>query len=195
VPVQQEGLGACTLGISPSSASYSKDGATGSFGVSAPAHCSWSATSNSPWLTITSGSTGSGNGSVGYAVDRNRDVDARTGTITVGAETFTVTQTGDQPAPQACEYSVAPIEFTPCMSVPYNLTATLTTQQGCTWTATAGAPWMNVTGGQSGSGSGVISFTVTDNWDAPRHGVVMVRWPTITAGQNLQVTQAGCYNA
>jgi hypothetical protein len=81
------------------------------------------------------------------------------------------------------------------MSVPFSLTATITTQQGCTWTATAGAPWITVTGGQSGNGSGVISFTVSDNWEAPRHDVVMVRWPTVTAGQNLQVSQAGCYYA
>jgi hypothetical protein len=41
----------------------------------------------------------------------------------------------------------------------------------------------------------MVSFTVSDNWEAPRHGVVMVRWPTETAGQNLQVAQAGCYYA
>ena len=76
--------------------------------------------------------------------------------------------------------------------MPYNLTATITTQQGCTWTASPGASWITVTGGQSGSGSGVISFMVSENWESPRHGVVMVRWPTVSAGQNLQVAQAGC---
>jgi hypothetical protein len=81
------------------------------------------------------------------------------------------------------------------MSAPYTLSATITTQQGCTWTASAGTSWISMTGGQSGSGSGVISFTVSDNWDAPRRGAVMVRWPTESAGQNLQVAQAGCYYA
>jgi hypothetical protein len=115
--------------------------------------------------------------------------------ITVGGRTFTVNQEADTPPPAVCEYSVAPIEFNPCLSVPFNLTATLTTQPGCTWTAASGASWITVTGGQSGSGSGTISFTVTDNYDAPRHGVVMVRWPTVTAGQNLQIFQAGCHYA
>lgn len=194
VSVHEEGLGACTLEISPTSASFNKDSANGSFAVTAAAHCQWSATSNSQWLVVTSGSPGSGNGSVGYSVERNRDVNARTATIAVGARTFTVNQSGDTPA-AVCEYSVTPIEFSPCMSVPYNLTATVTTQQGCTWTATPGASWITVTGGQSGSGPGIVSFTVSDNWDAPRQGVVMVRWPTVTAGQNLQVAQAGCYYA
>lgn len=194
VAVQEEGLGACTIEISPGGASYNKDAVTGSFAVTAPSHCQWSATSNSPWLGVTSGSPGTGHGTVAYSVDRNRDVNARTGTITVGARTFTVDQAGDPPAPQVCEYSVTPIEFTPCMTAPA-MSATITTQQGCSWTATPGASWINVTGGQSGDGSAVISFTVSDNWDAPRRGVVMVRWPTETAGQNLQVAQAGCYYA
>lgn len=195
VSVQEEGLGACTLELSPASASFNKDAANGSFAVTGPAHCQWSPTSNAAWLVVTSGSPGAGNGTVSYSLERNRDVNARSGAIAVGARTFTVNQAGDPPAPPACEYSVTPIEFTPCMSVPYNLTATITTQEGCSWTAASGASWITVTGGQSGSGSGVVSFTVSDNWDPPRHGVVMVRWPTQTAGQNLQVAQAGCYYA
>jgi hypothetical protein len=192
VSVQEEGLGACTLEIAPTGVSMNKDSATGSFAVTAPAHCQWSATSNSVWLAVTSGSPGSGNGAVTYSVETNRDVNARSATIAVGARTFTVDQAGDTPGPVLCEYSVSPVGFSPCMSVSYALTATITTQQGCTWTASPGASWITMTSGQSGSGSGVISFTVSDNWDAPRQAVVMVRWPTVTAGQNLQVLQAGC---
>jgi hypothetical protein len=195
VPVQEEGLGACALEISPSSAAYNKDGGAGSFAVTTPSHCSWLAVSNSPWLTVTSGNPTTGNATINYSVDRNRDLSSRTGTIAVGDRTFTVNQSADTPAPQVCDYSVAPVEFTPCMSAPSTLTATLTTQQGCTWTSTSGASWIHVTGGQSGTGPGIISFTVTENWDAPRRGVVMVRWPTVTAGQNLQVAQAGCLYA
>ena len=194
VAVQEEGLGACTIEISPSSASFNKDSANGSFSVTAPAHCQWSAASTASWLTVTSGSPGSGSGTVSYSVERNRDVNPRTGTIALGTRTFTVNQAADTPAP-TCEYSVAPIDFTPCMSVPSTLTAAITTQPGCTWTAAPGASWITVTGGQSGSGPGVVSFTVSDNWDPPRHGVVMIRWPTPTDGQNLQVAQAGCYYA
>jgi hypothetical protein len=54
---------------------------------------------------------------------------------------------------------------------------------------------MTMTAGTSGLGSGTVRFRISDNWDAPRNGVVMVRWPTPTAGQNLQVAQAGCYYA
>jgi hypothetical protein len=194
VAVQEEGLAACTIEISPATASFDEGSDVGSFDVTAPAHCQWSATSRAAWLKVTSGSPGAGNGTVRYAIERNRDRSARTGAIAVNDRTFTVEQSGETPAPAVCEYSVTPVEFAPCMTAP-TMSATIRTQQGCTWTAAADASWINVTGGRSGSGPGLVSFTVSDNWDAPRHGVVMVRWPTATAGQNLQIAQAGCYYA
>jgi len=171
--------------------SHGKDGATGSFAVSAADSCPWTAASTAAWLAITSGSTGTGNGTVTYAIERNRDVASRTATIAVADHLFTVTQAGDIPVPPICEYSVRPVEFTPCMTAP-SMSATITTQESCSWTAAAGAPWITLTSAPSGSGPAVISFTIADNWDAPRHGVIEIRWPTITAGQNLQIQQAGC---
>jgi len=53
----------------------------------------WAATSDSPWLRITN-ATGTGNGTVSYAVDANPDGASRTGTITIAGQTFTVTQWG-----------------------------------------------------------------------------------------------------
>ena len=188
VAVRQDGAGACTYDILPGSATYNKDAATGSFAVTSPGHCAWNAASSAAWLVVTSGQ-GTGNGTVAYSVERNRAIAQRTATIAVGDRTFTVTQSGDA---GICQYSVSPVVFEPCMSTPLDLTATVTTDQGCTWTAAAGASWISVVGGQSGVGSGTVRFRVSDNWEAPRQSVVMVRWPTATAGQNLQVLQAGC---
>ena len=36
--------------------------------MTAGAGCAWTATSNASWITINSGSSGTGNGSVGYTV-------------------------------------------------------------------------------------------------------------------------------
>lgn len=189
VAVRQDGLEPCSIEIAPGTASYNKDSATGTFGVTTLVHCQWSATSNAAWLAITAGGQGTGSGTVSYSVDRNREPAARTAAIAVADKTFTVTQAGDA---GVCDYSVTPVQFTPCMSVPYNLTATITAPDGCAWTADPDASWITVTGGRSGSGSGTITFRVSDNYDAPRQSVVKVRWPTVTAGQNLQVLQAGC---
>jgi hypothetical protein len=192
VPVRQEGrTSQCTIQLSPASVSFSRDSATSSFLVVAAEQCRWSAVSDSAWLAVTSGSPGTGRGSVAYSVERNRASGARKAIVTVGDARFTVTQAGDSPAP-VCTYSVTPVVFSPCMSVPADLTATVSTQQGCTWTADSDSAWISIGAGRSGNGPGVITFRVSDNWDAPRAGVVRVRWPTVTAGQNLHVSQAGC---
>jgi hypothetical protein len=94
----------------------------------------------------------------------------------------------------ACQYSVGPVDFSPCMPGG-SVTATLTTQASCPWTAAPDASWLNVPSGPSGTGSAVITITFPDNYDAPRQGIVMVRWPTPTAGQNIRVAQAGCLYA
>lgn len=195
VAVRQDAAAPCRIDIAPRDASFSKDSATGTFAVTADAGCSWTAVSQAAWLVVTGGSPGVGTGTVSYALDRNRELTGRTGTITVGGQTFTVSQAGDTGPAPVCEYSVAPIEFTPCMTSPV-MTATVTTSgQGCSWTAEADAPWITIAGGQGGTESGTITFTVSDNWLAPRSSVIKVRWPTVTAGQNLQIRQAGCHYA
>jgi hypothetical protein len=88
-------LGICTFGISPNTNTLGYSGGTGVFTVNASAGaCTWTATSNAAWLTVSSGGSGTGNGTVSYAVSANTDTSSRTGTITIGGQTFTVTQTG-----------------------------------------------------------------------------------------------------
>lgn len=181
----------CTYSISPGSASTGKDAATGTIAVTAPATCAWTADGSASWLTVTGGNQGSGNGTVTYSVSRNPDTTARTATIRIADQTFTLTQSGDL---GVCQYSVAPVDFSPCMRS-VELSSQVTAQSACTWTAEPGASWITISSGHSGSGSGTVRFKVSDNYDAPRSGVVMVRWPAMTAGQNLRIAQAGCYYA
>jgi len=191
--VTQQGRAAtvCTYDVSPGSAQFGKDAGTGTFAVSAPGDCTWAATSSAPWLVVSSGNQGSGNGSVSYTAGRNLDVADRTATITVADRVFTVRQSGDV---GRCEYAVAPVELTPCMPKG-SLAASVTATANCPWSATANASWLAVPSGASGTGSSVITIAFTDNYDAPREGIIMVRWPTPTAGQNIRVAQAGCVYA
>ena len=55
--------------------------------------CTWTATSNASWLTITSGVSGTGSGDVTYSVAANSG-GVRTGTLTIADQTLTVTQQG-----------------------------------------------------------------------------------------------------
>jgi Zn-dependent metalloprotease len=86
--------GTCTFNISPTSASSPSTGGTGTVTVTATAGCGWTAVSNATFITVTSGSSGTGNGSVGYSVAANTLTTSRTGTLTIAGQTFTVTQAG-----------------------------------------------------------------------------------------------------
>jgi subtilisin family serine protease len=87
--------------IAPTSQSFTTAGGTGSISVTTTANCPWTASSNASWITINSGSSGSGNGTVNYTVAANTNSTDRTGTITVSQRTFTVTQSGVGCAPKS----------------------------------------------------------------------------------------------
>ena len=72
---------AATLSVYPSGSLLPSAGATGcQFAVTA--HLPWTAIANQPWIHITSGTPGVGNGTVIYSVDANVNT-SRTGTIIV----------------------------------------------------------------------------------------------------------------
>jgi uncharacterized delta-60 repeat protein len=81
----------CTYSLSPTSADFPSAGGTGSFLVTTEAGCSFTAVSNSEFITITGGSTGSGSGTINFSVALNSSA-ARTGTITLDGQTFTINQ-------------------------------------------------------------------------------------------------------
>jgi hypothetical protein len=75
--------------------------------VTAPASCTWTASSNADWLTITSGGSGSGNGTVNYSVATNTSGSSRTGVSRIGPPMFTVTQAGAMASLSAASHSGA----------------------------------------------------------------------------------------
>jgi len=177
----------CTLTLQPESIDLPKDAASGSFAVNATGTCAWTATSNADWLLVTSPPDGTGSGTISYAVSRNNAITARSGAIAVGQEVFIVRQQGDV---GNCEYSVAPVDFSPCMPAT-TLKVTVTTDAVCPWTANTAAGWIGLSQ-SSGTGPATIDLSIGENYDAPREGIVQVRWQTATAGQNVRVAQAGC---
>src|SRR5262249_55422214 len=61
----------CTFGISPAGQAFGPAGGDNSVSVTAPGGCAWSAVSNDAFVTVTSGASGSGDGTVQYTVDAN----------------------------------------------------------------------------------------------------------------------------
>ncbi len=83
----------CTYSISPENRSAAANGGTNTVSVTAPNGCSWTATANDNWLSVTP-TMGSGNGQVSYSVQPNTSPSSRSGTLTIAGQTFTVTQAG-----------------------------------------------------------------------------------------------------
>lgn len=84
----------CSFTIAPTSAQMTAAGGSGTVAVTTAAGCAWTATSSTAWLTITSGASGAGNGTVTYSVAANTATASRTATLTIAGQTFTVTQAG-----------------------------------------------------------------------------------------------------
>jgi hypothetical protein len=85
---------ACSYTLSEYSKPFISAGGTGSFSVIAGSGCSWSAVSGTSWITVISGISGTGNGTITYSVKPNSTSQQRTGSITVQDKYFTITQAG-----------------------------------------------------------------------------------------------------
>ena len=84
----------CIDFLSASSHLFGPERDQASVQVEAASDCDWSARSNTAWIRVTSGGSGSGSGQVSYTVTRNPRSTARSGTLTIGGWTFRVTQAG-----------------------------------------------------------------------------------------------------
>ena len=97
----------CVTGLQPTSATYSATGGSGTIAVAAAAGCSWTAATTASWIHVTSGGTGSGNGTVGYSVDANSGA-ARNDNIQAGGQTFAISEAAaGPPAPAISQGGVA----------------------------------------------------------------------------------------
>jgi pimeloyl-ACP methyl ester carboxylesterase len=80
----------------PSSFSLPDIGGSGSFSLSTGNLCPWTAVSSVPWITITSGASGTASGTVTFSAEINLSPVARTGTITITGLGSTVAVTVNQ---------------------------------------------------------------------------------------------------
>ncbi|MDQ3754701.1 MAG: PQQ-dependent sugar dehydrogenase [Acidobacteriota bacterium] len=97
----------CSFSITPTAQSFAATGGNGSVTVNTTSDCNWTATSSVSWSRITAGSAGTGNGAVTFSVEANTGP-ARTGTLIIAGQTFTVTQAA---APATVQFSAPAYSF------------------------------------------------------------------------------------
>jgi hypothetical protein len=180
----------CEYATSLDSQRFGPDGGSGRIQVTATPGCRWTATADAGWLTLVP-PEGAGNGEVVFTVAAWNGADERSATIQIAGRPMIIRQDRDV---TACTYSVDPVEFT----LHWHQTGgdvRVQTANGCPWTAASGDSWLGVPA-TSTSGSGSIAFGVGQLVSSEtRKAPVMLRWPTATAGQNVWVTQEGCWFA
>jgi hypothetical protein len=94
VTVTQSSSSSCTFAISPTTRAIAAGGGSSNTLViiTGGTNCSWTANSNVPWITITSGATGTVGATVTFDVALHTESTERVGTLTVAGQTLTVTQ-------------------------------------------------------------------------------------------------------
>ncbi len=174
----------CTYSINPTSLAPAATGATAStVTVTAGAGCAWTATTATSWITITAGASGSGPGAVVFNVAANTGA-ARTGSMTIAGQTFTVTQAAASAPPPQCNYSINPTSQS-IGAAGGSGTIAVTAGAGCGWSATSAASWIVIATGASGTGNGSTTLTIAPNTGAARSGTVTI------AGQHLHGQSGG----
>ena len=158
----------CRFDLRPASQSVGAGGGAGSVNVAVLSECTWTATTDVSWMTLTPPLTGNGNGTVAFTVAPNGG-DQRTGSVIIGGQRSVVTQAAVVASP--CGYRIAPTS--------QNIGATggagtvaVSAQGGCGWTASSSAAWITVTAGSTGSGNGSVAFSVAANTGASRSGTL-----------------------
>lgn len=120
--------------------------------------CSWSAVSNDPFITITSGTNYTGNGTVQYTIPGNTNAFPLTGTMTIAGHIVTVDQ-----GPGGCAYTLTPLGATIKAAGESATVKVIPNLSDCAWTAVSNDPFITITGNASGIGRGTVSYTVAAN--------------------------------
>jgi len=81
----------CWFKLDPGDQAFGRAGGAGSVALASDQACQWTSSSSVDWITITSAWSGTGSGTLTFAVAPLKKK-KRTGTLTIGSTIFTVTQ-------------------------------------------------------------------------------------------------------
>lgn len=126
--------------------------------VAALVETTWSVTPNASWISVVDSGHGYGNDTLIVAVGANPSVLPRTGTVSIGSKTLTVTQRGmTEPS-----LSITPAEAVASPIGAYGNVAVYSTPDA-PWTAESQDSWITVSDGTTGAGNGNTKYVVTAN--------------------------------
>src|SRR5271165_453883 len=190
----------CTFTLSSQSATVTAAGGNGSVNVTAASGCTWTADTSSNFITISSGASGSGNGTVAYSVAANTGT-ARSATVSIAGQTFTVNQSGASgPAPLAIVTGsnlpggIATSAYSATLLAsggqpPYSWQVTAgSLPSGLTLSSTGGT----IAGTPAAAGTTMFTITVTDSASGVQSQAFSIA--VAPAGTGITITNTGFPN-
>jgi len=182
----------CQLGLTAPATPLPASGSSVSLNVDVPRDCSWAASTDAPWLSI-SPASGQGTAVLSVAVTANAQPSPRSASIVVNESTVVVRQ---EPAPCRFELSHQGTRFGSeggRISVRVSTidgcesTLRVITDPGCGWAASSGSSWLTVSRA-SGTGPDTLPYQASANTSTvnERTGTLVV------AGRTHRVTQQPC---
>ena len=160
------------------SSSLGADGGSGTVSITTQPECGWTASTQAPWITDLSPTSGQGSGQLAFRAAPNTEPSAREADIVVNNDRVRVVQEALR-----CVFGVRPGNLTFDASGG-TTRAAVSVMDKCAWGASSSAQWITVASGANGSGSGSTTFRVAPNTGAARSGDITV------ASQTFRVTQS-----
>ena len=146
-----------------------------SYDIAVTSNTDWTVTESLDWASV-SPASGSGDGAVTVTVDANLTTSPRSGTITIGGQTHSLSQN------EAAAFVTIDPSLKTAVSAgeSYDITVTSNTD----WTATESLDWASVSLA-SGSGDSTVTVTVDANLTtSPRSGTITIGGQTHSLSQN-----------
>jgi len=170
----------CSYSVAPTALELGSNASTGTLTVTTSSQCSWIASTDQFWFSITSSGTGTGSGTISYSITENDGVIARSAILSIGSQIINVTQ-GIAP----CVYSLTSAQQTfPSSggSGTVNFSAAITCGG---WMVSNANSWFTVDP-VGGAGNATFMFTVSPNpGNAARTGVFYA------GTEQFTITEAG----
>jgi hypothetical protein len=172
----------CEISVTNNTPEIPASGGNGSLNVATTRDCTWSATADATWVSLTAHS-GQGTATVNYSVLPNPDGTPRRSRLVVAQQEIAITQ-GAAP----CRYAVSPstVAVDPTQ---HQVLVALSAPNGCAWSARSDVPWIGVEPA-AGTGSVSVRFTIAANATDARTGTVGVGDATVHVAQSAAASAA-----
>ena len=156
----------CQVTLAAEPRSVPADGGAATVSVDAARDCTWTASANAAWATVTPGS-GQGAATLSVTIASSQQPSVRTAVVTVNNQSIDIAQEA-----RPCRFSLG-ASSGEIGSAGGSLNVTVAAADGCTWRASSPASWIDVPA-DGRSGPGVVELAVGPNPGPQRAAVVTI---------------------